>query len=147
MTMNAKTYKIEEVLREKGVFVGPAVGTSMQPMLENVRDTIVVRPKTGRLKPLDVALYHRGEQYVLHRVIALTEGGYHIRGDNCYYDETVAEEEVIGVLTEFFQRDKRVLCTDEKYLRYAKRRVRGYKIRLRMHKIKAKIRKIFKKGK
>ena len=121
--------KIEDVLAEKGVYIGPTVGISMLPLLKNRRDTIVVRPKTERLKPLDVALYRRGEAYVLHRVLQPIEGGYLIRGDNCYADEIVPEQAVIGVLTEFFRKGKHIYCTDKAYLRYAKRRVKTYKPR------------------
>ena len=101
-TTNEKL-KIEDVLKEKGVYMGPTVGVSMLPMLKNRRDTIVVKPKTERLKRLDVALYKRGEDYILHRVLGVIDGGYIIRGDNCYADENVPEDAVIGVLTEFFR--------------------------------------------
>ena len=68
--------KIEDVLAERGTYIGPTVGVSMLPMLKNRRDTIVVKAKTERLKRLDVALYKRGENYVLHRVLQPIEGGY-----------------------------------------------------------------------
>ncbi len=122
-------FKIEDVLSEKGVYVGPTVGISMYPMLKNRRDTIVVRPKTERLKPLDVALYKRGNDYILHRVLSLTDEGYIIRGDNCYSDENVPEDAVIGVLTEFFRKNKHYFCTDKKYLKYVKKRLKTYKVR------------------
>lgn len=121
--------KIEDVLKEKGVYIGPTVGVSMLPMLKNRRDTIVVKPKTERLKRLDVALYKRGEAYILHRVLQAVDGGYIIRGDNCYVDENVPEDAVIGVLTEFFRKDKHILCTDKKYIRYAEKRIKTYKFR------------------
>lgn len=120
---------IEQVLFDKGVYIGPTVGISMLPMLKNRRDTIVVQAKTERLKPLDVALYKRGDAYVLHRVLEVKEKGYIIRGDNCYTDEQVPEESVIGVLTEFFRKNKHFYCTDEKYLKYVKRRLKYYKPR------------------
>ena len=120
---------IEAVLAQKGQYIGPTVGVSMLPMLKSRRDTVVIQAKTERLKPMDVALYKRGDAYVLHRVLRLTEDGYIIRGDNCYSDEIVPENTVIGVLTEFFRKDKHILVTDKKYLRYAKRRVRYYKLR------------------
>ncbi|MBQ8374166.1 MAG: S24/S26 family peptidase [Clostridia bacterium] len=135
---------IEEVLATEGKYVGPTVGVSMLPMLKNRRDTIVVRPKTERLKPLDVALYRRGEAYVLHRVLSVTETGYIIRGDNCYSDEVVPEEAVFGVLTEFFRKNKHYYCTDEKYLNYAKRRIKTYKIRRFFVIIKSKLRAVAK---
>ena len=123
------TKSIEQVLQETGIYVGPTVGTSMLPMLKNRRDTIVVKTKTERLKPLDVALYTRGGKYILHRVLSVTDTGYIIRGDNCYFDEIVPEETVIGVLTEFFRKKKHYFCTDEKYIAYAKKRVKRYKLR------------------
>ena len=53
--MEQEKLKIEDVLRLQGKYVGPTVGVSMLPMLKNRRDTIIVVPKTERLKPLDVA--------------------------------------------------------------------------------------------
>ena len=137
-TTNEKL-KIEDVLKEKGVYMGPTVGVSMLPMLKTRRDTIVVKPKTERLKRLDVALYKRGEDYILHRVLESVDGGYIIRGDNCYADENVPEDAVIGVLTEFFRKDKHILCTDEKYIRYAEKRLKTYKFRRFFVRIKRKI--------
>ena len=128
-TQEIQKLKIEDVLQEKGVYLGPTVGVSMLPMLKSRRDTIVVRPKTERLKPLDVALYKRGNDYVLHRVLSVTDEGYIIRGDNCYSDENVPEDAVIGVLTEFFRKNKHYLCTDKKYLKYVHKRLKGYKRR------------------
>lgn len=120
---------IGEVLLREGKYVGPTAGVSMLPMLKEGRDSIVVRPAERRLNPLDVALYRRGKDYVLHRVISVQEGGYIIRGDNCYSDERVSEGQILGVLTEFFRGDKRVDCSDKRYLRYAKRRVKNYPLR------------------
>lgn len=143
---------IEEVLLKNGKYVGPTVGVSMLPMLKNRRDSIIVLPKTERLKPLDVALYRRGKDYVLHRVLSVTEDGYIIRGDNCYANEIVPEETVIGVLSEFYRKDKHVVCTDKKYLRYAKRRVRNYpirrvlmRLRWKLGSLKRRVLKLFKK--
>ena len=127
MSDNVKS--IQQVLRETGIYVGPTAGTSMLPMLKNRRDTIVVKAKTERLKPLDVALYMRGDLYILHRVLKVTKDGYIIRGDNCYVDEIVPEETVIGVLTEFFRKNEHYYCNDKKYLDYARRRVAHYKAR------------------
>lgn len=142
MELLGEKMKIEDVLATQGVYVGPTVGVSMLPMLKNRRDTIVVRPKTERLKPLDVALYRRGDAYVLHRVIEPIDGGYLIRGDNTYSDEYIPERDVFGVLTEFYRKKRKepILCTDKKYLAYAKRRVKTYKVRRFFVRIKWKIR-------
>ncbi len=143
--METDVRTIEQVLAETGCYIGPTVGVSMLPMLKNRRDTIVVQKKTQRLQPLDVALYKRGDAYVLHRVLEVLDGGYRIRGDNCYSDELVPEENVLGVLTEFFRKDKHVSCMDEKYLRYVKRRLRTYKARKAYVCVKNKLRAAAKK--
>ncbi|MBO5736626.1 MAG: hypothetical protein J6S04_02350 [Clostridia bacterium] len=131
---------IEEVLLSHGKYIGPTVGVSMLPMLKNRRDTIVVQAKTERLKRLDVALYRRGDAYILHRVLQPIEGGYIIRGDNCYSDENVPEGAVIGVLTEFFRKGKHFYCTDEKYIKYAEKRLKTYKTRRFFVRLKARCR-------
>ncbi len=136
---------IEQALAKTGKYVGPTVGISMQPMLKEGRDTVVVLAKTERLKPLDVALYKRGNACLLHRVLSVDEGSYRIRGDNCYYDEVVAEDAVLGVLSEFFRKNKRISCQDERYLAYAKKRVRRYKIRRPFVLCKRRIEAFFKK--
>ena len=142
---------IEELLLTEGKYVGPTFGVSMLPMLKSGRDSVVIYPKKSRLSIYDVALYKRGDDYVLHRVIGLTDSGYIIRGDNCYSDENVSEERVIGVLTEYFKKDKRIALTDNKYMRYVKRRVKYYPIRRFFVLTKLKIRgfaaKILRRGK
>lgn len=135
----AKKLSVEEALKEEGKYVGPTVGVSMLPMLKEGRDSIVVRPAEGRLSPLDVALYRRGESYVLHRVVAVRKDGYIIRGDNCYSDEWVTDGQILGVLTEFFRGKQHVSCTEKRYLRYAKRRIRNYPVRCFFRRIRSKI--------
>ena len=144
--LETEVQKIEEVLTTRGQYIGPTAGVSMLPMLKNRRDTIVVTKKTERLKPLDVALYKRGDAYILHRVLRVTEDGYIIRGDNCYFNENVPEDAVIGVLTEFFRKDKHIICADnKKYHRYVKHRLKTYKIRRFFVIIKTKLRSAAKK--
>ena len=125
-----KKLTIEELIEEEGKYVGPTVGVSMLPMLKTGRDSVVIVKKTARLKPLDVALYKRGEKYVLHRVITVIDGGYIIRGDNCYSDEKISESAVFGVLSEYFRANDRIDCTtNKKYLHYAEKRVKNYRLR------------------
>lgn len=140
---------IKELLDSGGKYVGMTSGVSMLPMIESGKDVVVIEKKTQRLKPLDVALYMRnGKDYVLHRVLEVTDDGYIIRGDNCYNDEIVKEDEVIGVLTQYFKGEKPIMMDDKKYLRYVNRRLRYYKIRrffvLTFAKVKAFARRIIK---
>jgi hypothetical protein len=94
---------------------------------------------------LDVALYKRDGKYILHRVLQPIDGGYIIRGDNCYEDENIPEDAVFGVLTEFFQKDKHTFVDDKKYLKYVKKRLKSYPIRKFFHTINRKCRSAIKK--
>ena len=137
---------IKTLLETEGRFVGTTSGVSMRPMIISGRDVVVIEKKTQRLKPLDVALYMRNNKdYVLHRVLEVTDSGYIIRGDNCYYNEIVKEEEVIGVLTQYFKKEKPIMVEDKKYLSYVKRRLFCYKPRRFFVLIKQKLRKIAKR--
>ena len=134
---------IKTLLQTEGRFVGTTEGVSMRPMIISGRDVVVIEKKTQRLKPLDVALYMRKDKdYVLHRVLEVTDSGYIIRGDNCYSNETVKEENVIGVLTQYFKKEKPIMMDDKKYLRYVKRRLFWYKPRRFFIIIKIKLRKL-----
>ena len=95
--------KIEDVIQKQGFYAGTTVGVSMYPMLRNRRDTIVLKPKKGKLKKYDVPLYKVGQKYVIHRVIKVITDGYIIRGDNLVLKERVPDSAILGVLTEFYR--------------------------------------------
>ena len=136
---------LKEVIETEGRFVGTSVGVSMLPMIRSGKDVIVVEKKEGRLKEYDVALYTRGDSYVLHRVLKVIDGAYVIRGDNCYSDEYIPEENVFGVLTEFFRGDKKVDLKSKKYLRYVRRRIKTYPIRKFLMRVKSAVRRFAKR--
>lgn len=139
------TTDLKSLIETEGRFVGTTVGVSMLPMIRSGKDVIAVEKKSGRLSKYDVALYTRGDAYVLHRVLKLVDGAYIIRGDNCYFDEYVKEENVIGVLTEFFRGEKKVDLKSKKYLRYVKRRLRTYPLRKFFVTVKSKLKRFAKR--
>lgn len=101
------------------MYVGTVVGNSMYPMLRSRRDTIVVRPCTGRLRQYDVALYKRGGKYVLHRVLEVRPEDYVIRGDNCLGKEYgIRDGDVLGVLTAFHRGEHQVSLESSWYKLY-----------------------------
>ena len=106
--------KIEDVLATEGFYLGPPVGVSMRPMLRNRHDVIMVVPAVRELRRYDVALYRRGEKYVLHRVVGRyensSEKGYVICGDNCVTLEYVPRDNVLGVLSGFYRDGHRIDC-------------------------------------
>lgn len=111
---------IEQLLERDGVLVYRTRGTSMEPMLRQDRDIITVRVPSGRLRKYDVALYKRGPDHVLHRVVGLDDGGYRIRGDNTYSTEYVPEEDILGVLTEFRRKGRNIRVSDPGYRCYTR---------------------------
>jgi len=110
----------EQVLEEKGFFVTTTSGVSMMPLFSDRRDRIVVKPIAERLKKYDVPLYRRGEKLVLHRVIKVKEDHYIIRGDNCVEREFVKDEQIVGVLSEFYRKGKHHTVNGFSYRLYSR---------------------------
>lgn len=111
---------IEEILKNDGVYVSTTSGVSMYPMLRDRRDTIVVTSTSERLEKYDVALYRRGDSYVLHRVIEVLPDSYVIRGDNCALKEYVPDSSVLGKLTEVWRADKKLNMQGAPYRAYSR---------------------------
>ena len=107
-----------ETLEKSGFFATTTVGSSMRPLLKNRRDSVMVVPKTSPLKRGDIALYERGEQLVLHRVVSQKDGIYKICGDNTYTFEFVPEKDIIGVVSEFYRKDKHYTVNCKGYKLY-----------------------------
>lgn len=94
---------IEEELAASGRALSYTVGISMEPLLHNRRSTVVLEKPQGPLRPGDVALYRNArDSYVLHRVIKVVPGGYVIRGDNCFWKETVPAGRIVGVMAGYY---------------------------------------------
>ena len=114
------TTTFEELLARDGYLVYRTRGVSMEPMLRENRDLVVIRVPALRLKKYDVALYKRGSVYVLHRVIGVEKDHYRIRGDNTYAVELVPDGDVIGVLTAFKRKGREIDAKDRGYVLYAR---------------------------
>ena len=126
---------IEHQLREEGVYVSTTVGYSMWPMLRNRRDRIIVVAKgEERLKKWDLPLYRYPDgRYVLHRIIAVKEGYYVVRGDHTYFKEKIPEEWILGYVTEFYRKGKRIDAKQSGYRLYAALWQGIYLIRMPWH--------------
>lgn len=111
---------IEALLERDGRLVYRTKGVSMEPMLRENRDLVIIRTPESRLKKYDVALYKRRGDFVLHRVIGVEKDHYRILGDNTYSVEKVPFDSVIGVLTEFRRKGKDHSVTDRGYMIYAR---------------------------
>jgi hypothetical protein len=118
--MSGKT-TFEEELERYGNLVYKCKGYSMMPLIRQGRDLVeIVRKEQGvRCRKYDVVLYKRGERYILHRILKVTNNGYVIAGDHCYIKEyDVTDSQIIGVLTAVVRDGKRMDVGDLKYRIY-----------------------------
>lgn len=116
---------IEDALIKYKKCIFPIKGVSMLPMLEQDKDTVVVVPCEKQLQKYDLVLCKYREKYILHRIIAVKDGYYLLCGDNCITTEKVKKDRVLGVAEGFFKDGKYISCSDEAYLKYAKKRCRS----------------------
>ena len=123
--------KKRRVMEEIGYYVSTPLGRSMRPMLRGGKDNILVSPPTGRLKKYDVALYARADGvHVLHRVVAVREQDYVMRGDNCDYTEYgITDEDLIGVMTGFWRGERFVSADNRRYRLYIRLNHATYPLR------------------
>lgn len=134
---------IEEVLKEKGVFIFKTQGDSMEPMLVEGRDRVIVSLPKFPLKKYDVPVYRRDGHYTMHRIVKVTKKGYVICGDNrVNLERDITDKDIVGVLTAFYHNGKFVSCEDDEYVEYSKKICRNFLIR----KLTRKIKRIFGKG-
>ena len=78
----------EEIINRDGQLIYTNVGDSMQPLIRQDRDLLIIEKSEGRLKKYDVPLYKRDSgQYVLHRILKVRKDDYVICGDNRYCKE------------------------------------------------------------
>ena len=107
MPMESLVELISLQMEEGGQASLTVTGNSMYPMLYGRKDTVTLIPTKGSHKKGDILLYRRESgQYVLHRVIALTESGYICSGDNQVMREPVRQEQVFAVVDGFTRKGK-----------------------------------------
>ena len=117
--------EVMEIMREKlesgGTVTFTPNGTSMEPMLRDGKDVVVLKKPGGRLHLFDVPLYRRENgQYVLHRVIDFCrDGSYVMCGDNQFAKEKgIRDDQIIAVMTSFMRKGKPYTMTSLRYRAY-----------------------------
>lgn len=116
--MNKSTF--EEEIQRNGKLVYTNVGDSMNPLIRQGRDLLVVSKVNGRLRKYDIPLYKRDSgQYVLHRILKVRKDDYVTCGDNRWQKEYgITDSHIIGVLTAVVRNGKEIPVTDKKYRLY-----------------------------
>ena len=110
----------EKQIEMTGKLIYTNVGDSMNPLIRQDRDILIIEKPNGRLHKYDVPLYRRDSgQYVLHRILKVRENDYVICGDNRYSKEYgITDRHIIGVLTAVVRNGKEIPVTDWKYRLY-----------------------------
>ncbi|MBQ9530880.1 MAG: S24/S26 family peptidase [Eubacterium sp.] len=148
---------IKEILEKTGTYTGLTVGSSMEPLLHQQKDNIIVVYPEERLKKYDVALYvtPRGK-YIMHRVIEVHDDHYVIMGDNLQKKEYVSDDMICGKLIGFYKNGKRYIdCENSKLYKFYSRLIVAviplkpayYFVRRYLGAIKRRILKLFGKDK
>lgn len=110
---------LEESLKDNGIYVTVTKGNSMNPMLVEGRDRVVVIPPEFPLKKYDVPVYRKLGHYTMHRIVKVTKKGYIICGDNrADLERDVAQSDIVGMLEGFYQGDKYISRSDKEFLQY-----------------------------
>lgn len=120
--MNAVLEKrsVTEILQKHGKYLTPVCGTSMNPLLYEGEDTVVIVPKVGPLHRYDVPLYLRKNgQHVLHRVMRVERDGYVMCGDHqIVLEHGITDDMILGVMDGFFRGKRYVKTTNLAYRLY-----------------------------
>lgn len=111
---------VTEILQLHGKYVTPVKGTSMNPLLREAHDVVVIHAPKFPLARFSVPLYVRRDgTHVLHRVMGQDEQGYILCGDNQYrVEHGVTDEMIQGVMVGFFRGEKYVPVTNLRYRLY-----------------------------
>ncbi len=123
--------KIERTIKEKGVYAGKTEGDSMEPMLSQGRDTVIIKKAEFPLKRYDIPVYRRENQHIMHRIIKVKKNGYIICGDNrIALERDITDSDIVGVLAAFYRKGEYVEYGSRKYMYFARRAVATYPLRL-----------------
>ncbi len=136
--MNKNTY--EAYLEEHGSLTYSNVGISMLPLLKQGRDLFTVRKKGAeRCRKYDVVLYRSPpDKYILHRVIAVREQDYVIRGDNCISKEYgITDADIIGVMTGYVHNGKQHTVEEPAYRLYSRVWVAAAPVRIALRRLRS----------
>ncbi|MCD7796354.1 MAG: S24/S26 family peptidase [Clostridiales bacterium] len=114
---------LKEILDQYGKYTGLTMGTSMQPLIHQQKDNIIIVKNKDRLKKYNVPVYlTKSGKYVMHRVIEVCDDHYVIVGDNLLTKEYVTDDMICGVLVGFYKNGKHYVdCKNSKaYKLYSK---------------------------
>lgn len=99
---------LREVLASGGEFQIAPEGTSMLPLIRPGRDTVILVRPHHPLSAGAIILYQRSSgAWVLHRILAVTEAGYTLCGDNqTAVEPGIRPDQVVGLVRTILREGK-----------------------------------------
>ena len=118
---------IEEAFSKDKTFKIPITGTSMNPLLYEKRDFVLIKKPVLPLNIGDIPLYRRRSgEFVLHRIVGKDEKGYILCGDNQFILEPdITDAMIIGVVCEMNIDGKKVSVDDGEYIKHKDKYVKN----------------------
>ncbi len=138
---------IEEAFSRNATFKLPIKGTSMNPLLYQGRDFVILKKPIFPLAIGDIPLYRRGDgSFVLHRIVGKDSAGYIMCGDNQFIlEKGITDDNIIGVTASVIINGKEISVDDEQYISHRDKYVanvgRRYplrRLRYKLHGLKTK---------
>ena len=110
---------IKEFIGEGKEVILTARGSSMRPMVKNVRDAIILSAFSGEVSVGDVILYERKSGgFVLHRVVKIGNT-YTCIGDNQFvYEKDIKRDQIIAMVSSFWRDGREYSTTSVAYKVY-----------------------------
>ena len=104
---------IKEILDSKGIYTGLTMGSSMEPLIHQQKDNIIVVKTSERLKKYDIPVYlTKNGKYVMHIIV----------GDNLLTREYITDDMITGKLVGFYKNGKKYIDLEKNkaYILYSK---------------------------
>ena len=110
---------VAQALQKQGYLLLAPRGTSMLPLIREGKDSVKLEPPQGRLRRFDVPLYRRKNGVgVLHRVLKVLPDGYFVCGDHQWEKEKITDDQIIGVMTALYRKEKLWTLKEKRYRLY-----------------------------
>lgn len=125
--------EIISVLNSGGTFKFTPSGNSMYPFLKNDENEVEIKSADEILVGDVVLVKTDSDDFLLHRVDEIKNGGYILRGDNMLKREGIfTEKNIIGKMVGFTKNNKYISVSGKKVKRYLKFTLPIHRLNLRI---------------
>jgi hypothetical protein len=95
-----------EIIESKGFLLLAPKGNSMLPFIHPHTDIIKLINAKGPYKKYQVILFQKGPDYILHRIIKVTDSKLFCIGDNEFVTDIVDCSDVIAIMEGLYRKEK-----------------------------------------